>query len=125
MDIRACSLKYSLNGGAKCNLESDRDIHMMLVSKTVSKSDFIDIEVVDNSTNTIADEHDQSDMGMELSDTLNDVNPALLGDDRVEQVVSLTNLWKTYITEVKQVFYDGVKEFRQQLKSTLLLFDSK
>lgn len=44
---------------------------------------FIDIEVVDDLINALANVHDQSDMEMELCYPLSDVNPALLGNDGV------------------------------------------
>lgn len=66
VDLSARLLKYSLNGGAKFNLESDRDIQMMLMSKTVSKVDFIDIEVVNNSATALPNVNDESDTGMQL-----------------------------------------------------------
>ncbi|KAM7461779.1 hypothetical protein LguiA_029900 [Lonicera macranthoides] len=31
-DLSGCAIRYSLNGGAKCNLSSDQDMHMVFVS---------------------------------------------------------------------------------------------
>lgn len=52
---------------------------------------------------------------------LSEVDPGLLGDVSVENVVSMTDLWKTYIIKVKQVFYSGAKEFRQQLTKYVIV----
>ncbi|KAM7529769.1 hypothetical protein LguiB_033179 [Lonicera macranthoides] len=114
-DMGSFVLRYSFNGGTKCNLSSDRDMHMMFVSQGVANADFIDIEVSENQKNESTTNHFERDMNMELCDPISNANRLLLGYDERDNIVSMKDVWKTYITQVKQVFYGGAKEFRQQL----------
>ena len=52
---------------------------------------------------------------MELDGPISDFNPVLVGDEVVEQIVSITDGWRKYIKHIKQVFYGGRKEFRRKL----------
>lgn len=62
---------------------------------------------------------------MELYDPISNVNPALLGHDKHDNIVSMTDVWKTYITQVKQDFCVRVKEFKQQLIKYMIVVGFK
>ncbi|KAM7517785.1 hypothetical protein LguiB_016747 [Lonicera macranthoides] len=95
-DLCASAIRYSLNGGAKCNLSSDRDMHMMFVSQRVAKENFIDIEIAELQNNVITTDQVERDMGMEICDPISNVNPALLGHDKHDNIISMIDVWKKY-----------------------------